>query len=501
MCEASANELFLWFDYLESVSGAAEKTNCYYSISADGGTTWSTAVAVTSYPDVTAGGRHPVAIKRNTGDLTVAFHERRGALTMDDTAAGWNSGDESFVLTFEPVTRKLYAINGWTPAGQRVLQNVVRIDVDTWTVEKCWDQNSVPAFPSYFFSAAHVTFGRTHADGNLIAVGNAHTSPSQWHIALLDGLADTIRTFSFQDNATYGLTKNVNGFPDMGSGSTYLNHLWVDATAKRLYLAFVNDYSYNRVVEIGYIDLTQPGPTYAYTSLIHEVNQVSEIEAAGIQFGDFAVIPEGDLIVLSGFNYVSNWTGLLRVYILSTGSLYKSYSNATNAGFPYRGLSAVLYRDGRVYGAFGYESLYGQADRRGLCEINLADDSVSYHQPTWGTYDNYGLDDMVTTSDGLIVAAAYGYGITLFNPGTGEWILYDNTNLPGMDPGGGYRFYCVAFDEAKGMIYIGGGLLTRRMDRSHRHLPVRVPPAGAVLERNQKCGMDVRVRIRRWSRA
>jgi hypothetical protein len=24
-----------------------------------------------------------------------------------------------------------------------------------------------------------------------------------------------------------------------------------------------------------------------------------------------------------------------------------------------------------------------------------------------------------------------------------------------MDPGGGYRFYCVAFDEAKGMIYAG----------------------------------------------
>lgn len=455
LCEASATDLFLWFDYLESVSGAAEKTNCYYSISADGGTTWSTAVAVTSYPDVTAGGRHPVGVKRNTGDLTVAFHERRGALTMDDTAAGWNTGDESFALTFEPATRKLYAINGWTAAGLRVLQNVVRIDVDTWTVEKCWDQNSVPAFPSYFFSAANVIFGRTHADGNLIAVGNARTSPSQWHIALLDGLADTIRTFSFQDNATYGLAKNVNGFPDMGSGSTYLDHLWVDATAKRLYLVFVNGYSYNRVVEIGYIDLSQPGPTYAYTSLIHEVNQITEIEATGIQFGDFAVLPESDLIVLSGSNYVSSWTGFLRVYILSTGSLYKSYKNATNAGFPYRGLSAVFYRDGRVYGGFGYEPLYGQADRRGLCEINLADDSILYHQPTWGTFDNYGLDDMVKTSDGFIVAAAYGHGITLFNPGTGEWILYDNTNLPGMDPSGGYRFYCVAFDEAKGMIYAG----------------------------------------------
>lgn len=455
LCEASASDLFLWFDYLESVSGAAEKTNCYYSISADGGTTWSTAVAVTSYPDVTAGSRHPVAIKRNTGGLTVAFHERRGALTMDDTASGWNSGDESFVLNFEPVTRKLYAINGYTPAGQRVLQNVVRIDVDTWTVEKCWDQNSVPAFPSYFFSATHVTFGRTHADGHLIAVGNARTAPSQWHVSLLDGVADTIRTFSFQDNATYGLTKNVNGFPDMGVGSTYLNHLWVDATAKRLYLVFVNSYPSNRVVEIGYIDLTQTGPDYSYTSLVHEVNQVSEIEATGIQSGDFAVVPEADLILLTGYNYVSSWTGILRVYILSTGSLYKSYSNATNAGFPYRGLSAVLYRDGRVYGAFGYESLYGQEDRRGMCEINLADDSVSYRQPTWGTHDNYGLDDMVTTSDGLIVAAAYGYGITLFNPGTGEWILYDNANLPGMDPGGGYRFYCVSFDEAKGMIYIG----------------------------------------------
>jgi len=455
LCEADAGELFLWFDYLESVSGAAEKTNCYYAISGDGGSTWGSAVAVTSYPDVTAGGRHPVALKTNTGDLTVAFHERRGALNLDDTAAGWNTGDEAFALSFEPASRKLYVINGHTPSGTRVLQNVVRIDVDTWTVEKCWDQYSVPAFPSYFFAAAHVTFGRTHAEENLIAVGNARTAPSQWHISLLDGVADTIRTFSFQDNVTYGLTKNVNGFPDMGVGSTYLNHLWVDATAKRLYLVFVNSYYSNRVVEIGYIDLTQTGPDYSYTSLVHEVNQISEIEATGIQSGDFAVIPEADLILLSGYNYVSSWTGHLRAYILSTGSLYKSYSNATNAGFPYRGFSAALYRDGKVYGAFGYEPLYGQADRRGLCEINLADDSVRYLQPTWGTHDNYGLDDMVSTSDGLIVAVAYGYGITLFNPGTGEWILYDNTNLPGMDPGGGYRFYCVAFDEARGMIYAG----------------------------------------------
>ncbi|TFH33116.1 MAG: hypothetical protein E4G97_01325 [Deltaproteobacteria bacterium] len=457
ICEASANELFLWYDYLGSVSGTAEKTNCYYSISADGGVTWGSAVAITAYPDVTAGGRHPAAIKRNTGDLTVAFHERRGALTMDDTAAGWNTGDDSIVLTFEPTSRKLYVINAWPGGGYKTLQNVVRINVDTWTVEKCWDQNSVPAFPSYLFSTVHVTFGRTHADGNLVAVGNARTSTSQWHIALLDGLADTIRTFSFQNNPTYGLTQNVTGFPSMGTGSTYLNHLWVDATVKRLYLVFVNSYANNRVVEIGYIDLSQTGPTYSYTSILHEVNQITEIEATGIQFGDFAINPEADLIILAGSNYVSSWTGFLRVYLISSGSLYKSYSNATNTGFPYRGLTRVLYKDGRVYGAFGYEPLYGQADRRGLCEVQLSDDSIRYYQPTWGTFDNYGLDDMVKTSDGLIVAAAYGHGITLFNPGTGEWILYDNTNLPGMEPRGSYQYMYrpVAFDEANGMIYAG----------------------------------------------
>lgn len=456
VCEASGNELFIWFDYLESVSGMAEKTNCYYSISADNGSTWGSAVAVTTYPDVTAGGRHPLALKRNTGDVTVAFHERRGALTMDDTASGWNIGDDSIAVTFEPTSRKLYVINGYPGGGTKVLQNVVRIDVDTWAVEKCWDQNSVPAFPSYFCTAAHVVFGRTHADGHLVAVGNAKTSTSQWHIALLDGQADSIRTFSFQDNATYGLTQNVTGFPSMGFGSTHLNHVWVDAASKRLYLVFVTGYPSNRVVEIGYIDLTQTGPTYSYTSIVHEVNQLTEIEVTGITNGDFAVLPESDLILLSGYNGgYSNWTGFLRVYLLSTGSLYKSYNNATNAGFPYQGLLSVLYKDGRVYGGFGYESLYGQADHRGLCDINLADDSIQYHQPTWGTFDNYGLDDMVKTSDGFLVAAAYGHGITLFSPGTGEWILYDNNNLPGMDPSGGYRFYSVAFDESKGMIYAG----------------------------------------------
>jgi len=30
---------------------------------------------------------------------------------MDDTALGWNTGDDSIALTFEPTSRKLYVIN------------------------------------------------------------------------------------------------------------------------------------------------------------------------------------------------------------------------------------------------------------------------------------------------------------------------------------------------------------------------------------------------------
>lgn len=446
LLQITTGDVFLWFDYLESTSGTAELTNVYYSISSNGGSTWGAAVKLTSYAGYDATAVHPVAVQNVANQMRVVFTEQRGALKMDDTAVGWLTGDNATNITFDPVKRKLYIANT-VPAsmgGIKVLQNVVKIDVDTWTVVKCWDTSTVPAFNA-LFTANHTNYYEARGDRHLIPV------VSGTQIALLDGEADSIVMFSLQDWPAYGITKNVNGV--IGNGSAY--QVWVDYEAKRLYVVTLGTH----ILQIGYIDLGQTGPEYNYTEIVHEVSQMTDLMLATIGAGSFAVWSDTDRMAISGGAF-STYKGFLRIFQLSTGSLIKHYDVDVNAGFPYHGLNHFILQGEKVYASFTYESLYGQQDRRGLCEIDLSTDAVVYHRPSYATLDDYSLQRFASTEDGRLIITVFntvgaGDGIVIYNPGDDTWEQFTSSNVPGLTPDGRDDSYSVAYDQSTGTIFFG----------------------------------------------
>lgn len=454
LLQISTGDVFLWFDYLDDISGVQERMNVYYAVSTNDGATWGAATVLTAYADFTASGRHPVAVQKSTGQMTVAFHERRGALNMDDTALNWGTGDDSVQLSLDSVNRKLYVVNAWPGGGIKNLQNVVRIDVDTWSCDRTRDFASVPSFLQ-IFKDNHIALGFTRSDRHLVALGLNHVSNTQYHVALYDGEADTITNFHFVDWLAYGITANVTGLPASGTGSRYMVHIWVDADANRLYITFVTQYPFNRVLQVGYIDLSQPGPSYAFTEIVHEVNQVSEEAILSVQNAITVILPESDLVCVSSHNTVSNWKGFIRLYVLSTGSLYKAYDVDSFPGFHYRGMKNFVYLNNKIYGEFTYESLYGQEDRRGLMEIDLDTDGITYHRPTFVTVDEYYFNKILVTPDGKIAIATADYGVAIYDPSTDTWEQFSNATLPGMTPDGVNRFYSLAYDPINGMFYAG----------------------------------------------
>ena len=169
------------------------------------------------------------------------------------------------------------------------------------------------------------------------------------------------------------------------------------------------------------------------------------------------VYPSDDLILVStGGAAYQGWTSL---YSLSTGGLYKHYDYSNTAGYPYWGIGKAVLVDGKIYGGFTYESLYGEEDHRGLARIDTATDTVSYFRPPWATLDEYNLFAIDVTDDNRLVVVSYTYGVGIFDLVTQNWesTLYNNTSLPGMDPDGSspYRYYPILWDADTNMIFVG----------------------------------------------
>jgi hypothetical protein len=463
LVQITTGDVFLWFDYLESTSGTAELTNIYYSVSTDSGSTWGAAVKLTNYTGYDATAIHPIVVQNAAGQMRVVFTEQRGSLKMDDTALGWFTGDNATNITFDPVKRKLYVVNSrpFNASGYKTLENVVKIDVDTWEVDKCWDNTTVPAFDAIFCTGANnVNLYTARGDRHLIPV-TLSSNPTQFHIALLDGEADSITMFSFQDWPTYGITKNVNGLSDYGvyGGTAY--HVWVDYEAKRLYAVFAfGGPSYALI--IGYIDLGQTGPDYNFTEIVHEVTPMASTMFSTMASGSFAVWPDTDRMAISGWSSGGTSKGFLRVYQISTGSLIKHYDVDANVGFPYHGVHDFILQGEKIYGAFGYESLYSQQDRRGLCEIDLLTDTVVYHRPSYATLDNYYLQRFTATEDGQLIITVNAFtfpastgGVDIYDPADDTWQQFNNSNVPGFTPDGRDSAYSIAYDPSMGTIFTG----------------------------------------------
>lgn len=452
LLQISTDDIFLWFDYYDG----ATYSNIYHCISSDNGATWSAAVKITGYTNAIASGTHPAAVQKQANQMHLLFNEKRGALHMDDDDDGWPVTGGSWIsdLTLDIVGRKLYAVNMAAPFGVKILYCIIEIDIDSWEITRSWNDTSIPAFNAAYF-AEDLRWSRYHGERYLFPIGIV-VQANHVHLSILNANNNAITEYNFHDWVDYDITKNVD-WTSWGAGSWYFGYAWVDFNSNRLY-CLLYTYGSPVCVHVGYIDLFESiseSELYTFNDVITESGDITTLEIWGITEGDFVVLPDQDLFVISYWATSSDWTGRLRIYTLSTGAVYKDYKITSYPDFPYRGLRTALYYNGKIYGPFGYESGYGEADKRGLCEIDLTTDVITYYRPTWDTLDDYLLLEMALTDDNKIIITTAGYGITIFDPSTGSWELINNASLPGLTEDGSDYFGPVKYDLSTGVIFAG----------------------------------------------
>lgn len=457
----TTGDIWLLFSYTEAIDGSgAELSNIYYTVSSDNGLNWSSIISankITHYTLFSQVATHPTAIQKTTGTMRLLFNEVMTALNIDENTAGL---DGAIVtpsdMTFDPVTRKLYVVSSRQWYGAKSFYCVFRVDVDTRTVEKKWDLLSTPAFPSVFDNVHDVYWDRHHGEQYLIPIGIVNSAGFTC-VSLLNASTDegAITNYVFDNLPSYSLTKNVT---HSLMANYYLGHTWVDFSNNRLYCLFCS----GMYVIVGYIEVTEIGPNYTFHTLIDD----SSAYEAGTQAVDpgFLVLPTEDLIIVSNHCAVSSWAGVVQIYQLSTGAAYKRYTKALYAGFPLHGigLCRLAWIGGHIYGTFTYESLYGEADKRGLCDIDTNIDAVTCHRPSQATLDEYYLTSCEATADGRLIISTYGYGIAIFDPTIESWEIYNSDNVPGIFGGGDSDIFgALEYDDDQGFIFagrlVGGG--------------------------------------------
>jgi hypothetical protein len=464
LIKISTGDIWLWFDALEQVGANNEElTNIYYSVSTDNGDTWADAVRVTDYNTFAQRANRPVAVQKTAAQMQLLFNRIAGAMHMDTNTAGWSGNSVAVLLLhFDSVARKLYFVAG---TRQNIcVDRIIKIDIDSWTVEQYWDTTTTPAIsPAISYPDRDWTpyLNNAYCDENLIALFGESVD-YKGAIFLLDGNTNTITTYAFCNFAKYGITQNVShDIPAEGA----IRHVQVDKKNNRLYVYWSAVGTLYTRVGLGYIDLKEPGPMYGFNKVLHNYDVGIKhsdnmgLSSAADHFSH--VYPDDDYFIISWSNYSSYLGGTL-VFILSTGALYKFYRRSTHDNYPRHGLYSCIYHANRLWGSFIYESGYGEDTKRGLCEIDFETDNIRYHRPTYQTWDSYRLgatgnnSAMIAISPHEILIATNVSGVVKFDTISETWVEYSNRTIPGFSKDGDDRGYVnVAYDPVEGLVMTG----------------------------------------------
>lgn len=470
LSQVTNHDIFLWFAVVESIGPNSEElSNIYYSLSADNGATWGTAAKVTAYTEYNEVATHPTFCEKEENSCYLAFNEIQKSLYMDYKTTGWPAkpagingyGSDPSEMHFDSVNRKLYCVNAYKNIGPKALQSIAKIDIDTWAVDDSWSTATTPAMHSIFDSTHHVWYNKDIGNGQYVPVSllasiGTHYGP---FIQLIDGENDTIKTFAFADYPAYGIAANVTGWTNAYSmilGGNYYaqtyDSTFVDLVNRRLWICSRLRLA-DTTIQIGYISLDDSGPIYTYVPVVFETIDGTYLN--GANYFSFSVYPSDDLILITADNSTS-YQGGVALYQLSTGDQVKLYNYDVDSSFPYYGMGYGYYSAGKIYGGITYQSLYGQENYRGLCEIDITTDEVTYYRPSFASVDNYYLRNIVKTNDGKLLIAS-DYGIAIFDTLDNAWVELSNNTVAGLTPGSINKFYFVGYDETTEIIFAGVG--------------------------------------------
>lgn len=454
-------DIWLWFYAVESTGPNGEElSNVYYSISSDDGANWGTAQKFTSYDTYSEIAKHPFALQKIATSMHLMFTKQVSALHMDDTVSGWPTGDAVTGLSFDSVNRKLYVdCTSW--GGWNHLDCIVRIDVDTWTCDKFWDETSTPAaFPAAICDSG-LMLGMpfvSRYDQDIIPVAYGI-----YGVCVLEGEADVIHEYYWK--AGGGKAVNVSGLPASGvlSGDWDLCGTQADAANRRIYICLVDYGVTTPGFILGYISLDDAGSGSPVMYAWHTVCRVTtwtQAQTAGLRGnetvgeGGFLVVPDEDIAIFSSAPVISGGVSRLTVMSLSANAILYDFTMAANPDFPRWGIRQNFYYAGnKIYGGFKYYAT--QADYRGLCILDLTRGECTYSRPTYATLDEYALKNVCAGPTNKLIISAYGYGVAIYDLAEGTWDLFSNSNVPNLTSDGYHKFFPVSYDSTREFVFVG----------------------------------------------
>jgi len=445
--EIDTDEIYLWFDRVDQIGPNGEEIkNIYYCVD------WAAAVKWSNFDSYGESGEHPVAVQKTSNQMYVVFDKIRNSLTMDTGTADWIGTDDARDMHFDPATNILHVVTGNSGGSGGEFRSVVDIDVTAWEVDATWSTASIPAFDTEF-DGDDPGWKRFKGNGKYVIVGGPNI------LNVLDTQSNAITHYYFRD--TGGHSQNVTWDKHTGYADTEDSFCAavVDANAQRVYCLMANGYIYNLHCQVGWIDLTEAGPTYTFNEMVdyHSTDLLNFIHSDGVVVGamigqaEIRVFPSDDFLVVNWWN--ATYVGATLVVTISTSSLYRFWAQAYYSNYPYHGLWSCALLNGVLYGGIYYYS--GQPSAKGACLAHIASSIFEYKVPSYAAVNNYNLNDAVVTEDDKILFASNGYGIALYDPGADYWYLYDNTSVPGLTPNAGENFGVIDYDQATQKIYAG----------------------------------------------
>lgn len=473
--------IWLWFDYLDTTVGANEMTNLYFSTSTNDGVTWATAVKHTNYTTYDTVGAHPITFQKVANQLYLVWNELSGVITKKETDADWPAHDVpgnkyAFIqkLHFDPVGRKLYALSS-NPVNYR-LYIIVRIDVDTWLIDKSWSNISTPKIPDSWVNGTTTAIPllpfHCHCERDIFMVCNYVAGDRK--ILVLDGAADTVTEYIFE-----GASQNV----DAPATPNIIGDTWFDYNTKRVYVYIYSSSYPNISYQVGYFTLTDTATVKVWTIVVATVTEAwwdvgghgTAYRVVSAQSG-LLIVPERDWCVLCfgqrqhayATVHDDRDAGHLRIYLISDGTLYKDYvhTNASYVNFPCLGIGAgTKYINGKIIGTYPYEyndAHYAAGPFNGLVIVNPDTDSIINPTPSYSPYNatlNYDMQEFIYNADGsLIMIIEHYMGIGVYDTIAATWLLLNNSNTPGLEYNSittPYGFGPIVFDELEEMLYAG----------------------------------------------
>jgi len=488
LLQITSGRIFLHFDYLSTYENQVETRNIYYTYSDDNGASWSTPVAVTNHTAQGTEAINPSAQEKESGDVAVVYQLVENVIFYNSGMDGWPVGEGFYGggIQYNEAEQRLIVENHHNYYS--TFHNVAQIDTETNAYEKYWDTGTSPKFYSEWREATYAPFGM-YGEGN---------TRNQSTCDLIAFDSNGIAVLDLTNNKiTYYHEGPVNGDPIKGKGNWQAGHYssmergwdwWaneigmirnVSDNDRRLYVALGNTRNGEQFV-LGYIDADElPDPItgiYEFHELIYDSSDVADgfksVSGTGhsypVRLSALRYVDEMDWFLLSSSSNGEQGAGL--AIINGEGEYVGRYNFYVNPGMPYYGVQYPVYiaETNSIYFYFNYYS--GEPDKRGLGQLDLNNDTVTYHEPNWYTCTgDCKLKDLVPMGDGRILMVSEagrceGGGVAIFDAVSGEWTIYNKETLPGMYcPNAGdtcdsfqssYGKYNVQYDSNNGKIFV-----------------------------------------------